>query len=62
MPVFDDIGVVKHIRNSEKQHTLVIGVSGIPDLLSDGDFNATFQKPAPLKNLIDTVKDITTPN
>ncbi len=62
MPVLDGIGVVRHIRNSEKQNTPVIGVSGIPDLLKEGDFNATFQKPASLKALIDTVKNITAPN
>ena len=62
MPVLDGIGVVRNIRKSEKQNTPVIGVSGIPDLLKDGDFDATFQKPTSLKTLIDTVKNITTPN
>ncbi len=62
MPVLDGIGVIRHIRNSEKQNTPVIGVSGIPDLLDKGDFNATFQKPASLKALLDTVKNITAPN
>ncbi len=59
MPALDGNGVVKHIRNSERQYTPVIGISGTPWLLQDSDFDAVLSKPASIKTLVDTVKNIT---
>ena len=62
MPNLDGNGVVRHIRNSERQYTPVIGMSGTPWFLEDGDFNAVLSKPTSLKILIDAVKNVTPPN
>lgn len=59
MPGLDGNGVVQHIRNSGKQFTPVIGVSGTPCLLEDGDFDAVLSKPSSIKTMVDTVKNIT---
>ncbi len=62
MPALDGNGVVRHIRNSERRSTPVIGTSGTPWLLENSDFDAVLSKPASIKTLIDTVKNITHPN
>ncbi len=62
MPNLDGNGVVRHIRNSERQYTPVIGMSGTPWFLEDGDFNAVLSKPTSIKILIDAVKNVTPPN
>jgi len=62
MPVLDGNGVVRHIRNSERQYTSVIGMSGTPWFLEDGDFDAVLSKPTSIKTLINTVKNVTHPN
>ncbi|MBW1694916.1 MAG: response regulator [Deltaproteobacteria bacterium] len=62
MPALDGNGVVKHIRNSEKRYTPVIGMSGTPWLLVNGDFDAVLSKPTSIKTLVDTVKNVTHPN
>ena len=62
MPALNGNGVVKHIRNSEKRYTPVIGISGTPWLLADGDFDAVLSKPTSIKTLINTVKNVTHPN
>ena len=59
MPALDGNGVVRHIRNSERQYTPVIGISGTPWLLQDSDFDAVLSKPTSIKTLVDTVKNIT---
>ncbi len=59
MPALDGNGVVKYIRNSERRSTPVIGISGTPWFLEDGDFDAVLSKPASIKTLVDTVKNIT---
>jgi CheY-like chemotaxis protein len=59
MPALDGNGVVKHIRNSEKRYTPVIGISGTPWLLENSDFDAVLSKPASIKTLVDTVKNMT---
>ncbi len=62
MPALDGNGVVRHIRSSEKQFTPVIGMSGTPWFLKDGDFDAVLSKPASIKTLVDTVKNVVHPN
>ena len=59
MPALDGNGVVKHIRNSKRQYTPVIGMSGTPWFLEDGDFDAVLSKPTSIKTLVDTVKNVT---
>ena len=58
MPALDGNCVAKHIRNSERRSTPVIGISGTPWLLEDGDFDAVLSKPASIKTLVDTVKNV----
>ncbi len=59
MPGLDGNGVVRHIRNSKRQFTPVIGVSGTPWLLEDGHFDAVLSKPSSIITLVDTVKSLT---
>jgi len=51
--------VVKYIRNSGKNFTPVVGISGTPWLLEDVYFDAVLAKPFKIKDLIDTVSDLT---
>jgi len=62
MPALDGNGVVRHIRNSKRRSTPVIGISGTPWLLENSDFDAVLSKPASIKTLVDTVKNITHPH
>ncbi len=62
MPTLDGHGVVKHIRNSERRSTPVIGISGTPWFLKDSDFDAVLSKPTSIKKLIDTVENVTRAN
>jgi DNA-binding response OmpR family regulator len=59
MPGLDGNGVVRHIRNSKRQSTPVIGVSGTPWLLEINDFDAVLSKPSSIKTLVDTVRNLT---
>jgi DNA-binding response OmpR family regulator len=59
MPGLDGNGVVRHIRNSKRQSTPVIGVSGTPWLLETSNFDAVLSKPSSIKTLVDTVKNLT---
>jgi DNA-binding response OmpR family regulator len=59
MPALDGNGVVRHIRNSKRRSTPVIGISGTPWLLENSDFDAVLSKPASIKTLVDTVKNVT---
>jgi DNA-binding response OmpR family regulator len=61
MPALDGRGVVKHVRNSKRRFTPVIGISGTPWLFQDHDIDAILSKPTSLKTLIDTVRNITHP-
>ena len=62
MPGIDGNGVARHIRNSIRRTTPVVGLSGTPWLLKQNDFDAILQKPTSIKTLVDTVKSITKPN
>lgn len=59
MPGVDGNGVVRHIRNSRRSNTPVIGISGTPWLFEGGEFDAVLPKPFSLQVLSDTVKGLT---
>ncbi|MDX2438985.1 MAG: response regulator [Desulfobacterales bacterium] len=58
MPGIDGNIVAKHIRNSDKKHVPVIGMSGTPWVFDDNSFDTIFEKPFQLKALINTVKEL----
>ena len=58
MPGIDGEGVLQHIRRSERQTTPIIGISGTPWLLKEADFDMILSKPFPLKELVDSVKNL----
>jgi len=62
MPALDGNGVVGHIRNSARQYTPIIGMSGTPWFLENSDFDAVLSKPTSIKALVDTVKKVTLAN
>ncbi len=59
MPGVDGHRVVHHIRQSGRKKTPVIGLSGTPWLLQNGDFDDVLQKPFAIRNLIEKVKILT---
>ena len=59
MSGLDGIGVVRHIRNSLRRSTPVIGISGTPRLLQEGDFDAVLPKPFSIMALTNTVRNLT---
>jgi len=58
MPGLDGNGVIKHIRESKKKRTPVVGLSGTPWLLENNEFNVVLSKPTSIKTLIETVTNI----
>jgi len=58
MPGVDGNIVAKHVRNSDKKHVPVIGMSGTPWTFEDNSFDTIFEKPFQLKALINTVKEL----
>jgi DNA-binding response OmpR family regulator len=59
MPGVDGHRVVHHIRHSGRKRTPVIGVSGTPWLLQNGDFDDVLHKPFTIQNLIEKVNVLT---
>jgi CheY-like chemotaxis protein len=59
MPGVDGRRVVHHIRRSNRHDTPVIGVSGTPWLLHNGDFDEVLHKPFAIQNLLDKIQDLT---
>jgi DNA-binding response OmpR family regulator len=59
MPGVDGNTIVHHIRQSNRESTPVIGVSGTPWLLQNSDFNEVLDKPFSLKTLIEKAKVLT---
>lgn len=59
MPGVDGVGVLKHIRNSDRADTPVIGISGTPWLLQKEKFDLILDKPFSIKTLAASVKQIT---
>lgn len=60
MPGIDGKSVVRHIRNSSRPFTPIIGISGTPWLLEDSDCDLVIPKPFPIKVLIDSVTNLAT--
>ena len=61
MPGIDGNGLVRHIRQSGKNLTPVLGMSGTPWLLKESAFDVVLPKPFSIKTLIDTAKILTNP-
>jgi len=59
MPGTDGHSVVHHIRQSKRQNTPVIGVSGTPWLLQNSEFDRVLQKPFAMQTLIKEVTHLT---
>jgi len=59
MPGMDGNSIARQIRSSDKADTPIIGISGTPWLLDEGEFDAIFQKPFSLNMLVETVKMLT---
>jgi CheY-like chemotaxis protein len=60
MPGVDGNGVVKHIRNSNRQSIPVIAISGTPWQSEAKNFDMILPKPFPLKKLVDSIKSFGT--
>ncbi len=60
MPKGDGYVVVRHIRNSVRSDTPVIGLSGTPWLLKDDCFDRVMEKPFKINQMVDTVRSLTT--
>jgi len=58
MPGINGNNVLEYIRNSDKLYTPVIGFSGTPWLFGSNGFDAVFTKPFPLKDLVNSVQDL----
>ncbi len=58
MPGVDGHSVVHHIRCSDRQKTPVIGVSGTPWLLNEGEFDDVLHKPFAIQSLIEKAKGL----
>ena len=55
MPRLDGNGVLQYIRNSKRQSTPVIGISGTPWMLEGKNFDAVLAKPFLIKTLADYI-------
>ena len=55
MPGVDGNGVVKHIRNSDRQSIPVIAISGTPWQSEANNFDMVLPKPFALKTLVDSI-------
>lgn len=58
MPGVNGNNVSRHIRNSDRPFTPIIGFSGTSWLLNNNDFDMVFTKPFPLKHLVDAIHDL----
>lgn len=61
-PGVDGHKVVHHVRRSKHQYTPVIGLSGTPWLLHNGDFDDVLHKPFTIRKLIEKAQLLTRPN
>ena len=55
MPNMNGNGVAAHIRDSNKHHTPVIGISGEPHYFNKIDFDRIIRKPVSFRELINMV-------
>jgi CheY-like chemotaxis protein len=58
MPELDGLGVVRHIRNSVRPWTPIVGMSGTPWLLQQAGFDLILTKPFPLRHLVEAVQQL----
>jgi DNA-binding response OmpR family regulator len=56
MPGVNGNSVARHIRCSSNGTTPIIGMSGTPWMLENGDFDMVLAKPFPLEDLIESVQ------
>lgn len=61
MPDADGHTVAHHIRNSGREGTPVVGVSGTPWMLCESGFDEVWDKPFSLQILIEKAKFLTSP-
>ncbi len=59
MPETDGNGVLDHIRNSPRNRTPVIGMSGTPWKLANHMFDQVLSKPFEVDRLMETAKTLT---
>lgn len=59
MPDVDGHAVVRHIRGSGSPDTPIIGVSGTPWLLDNGEFDSTISKPFSIHTLLNVIEKLT---
>lgn len=59
MPGVNGHTIVHHIRNSKRNNTPVIGLSGTPWLLHNGGFDDVLFKPFALQSLLKKATDLT---
>ena len=60
MPGIDGNGVVKHIRNSNRQFIPVIAISATPWLSEASKFDMILPKPFPLTKLVESIRSFGT--
>ncbi len=60
MPGIDGNGVVKHIRNSNRQFIPVIAISGTPWQSEAKNFDMILPKPFPLRKLVESIRSFGT--
>ena len=58
MPGIDGYDVARHIRNSHRPSTPIIGISGTPWLLDSDEFDWVIPKPFGLQALLDAVENL----
>jgi CheY-like chemotaxis protein len=62
MPDHDGHAVVRHIRSSNKRYVPVMGISGTPWLLQEGEFDSFLPKPFGIKALTDALEKLALTN
>ncbi|OGP59653.1 MAG: hypothetical protein A2V65_02430 [Deltaproteobacteria bacterium RBG_13_49_15] len=58
MPGLDGKGVVRYIRESKRNQTPIIGVSGTPWLMENAGFDSVLPKPFSIKALIESLHNL----
>lgn len=58
MPGIDGYRVARHIRDSHRPSTPIIGISGTPWLLGGNEFDWVIPKPFGLQTLLDSVENL----
>ncbi len=59
MPNIDGHEIVRHIRNSDRPNTPIIGMSGTPWILNSDGFDSTLIKPFSIQTLINVADELT---